>query len=138
MKDSILLVREFKSPRHKVWKALTDSDALARWLMPNTFSHQLGAEFTFTTKPGPGFDGIVKCRVLAIEEESLLRYTWVGGGIDTVVEWTLEEIPGGTRLTLNHSGFKGFKASLIKRILGSGWKSMLSGAKFNGLLQELS
>lgn len=137
MKDSIILSREFHFPPHKVWEALTDSQALERWLMPNTFALRPGAEFTFRSSPAPGFDGVVKCRILEYEVERFLRYTWEGGGLNTVVEWRLEETESGTRLTLTHSGFRGLKASLIKRILGSGWRSMLLGDKFNDLLKVL-
>ncbi len=35
------------------------------------------------------------------------RYSWVGGGVDTVVTWTLAPTPGGgTRLRLEQSGFR--------------------------------
>jgi uncharacterized protein YndB with AHSA1/START domain len=33
----------------QVWKALTDPDLLARWLMPNDFQLVVGHHFTFKT-----------------------------------------------------------------------------------------
>lgn len=137
MRDAILLEREFDAAPEQVWRALTDSDLLAQWLMPNTFRLEEGAEFTFTTNPAPGFDGVVRCRVIGFEEHRSLTYSWRGGGVDTVVEWTLEPVGAGTRLRLCHRGFRGLKGSLIRRILGGGWKSMLSGEAFARLVKEL-
>ncbi len=52
-------------PAEQVWRALTDPDLLARWLMPNDFKPVVGHLFTFRTEPVPqhGFDGIVHCQV---------------------------------------------------------------------------
>jgi uncharacterized protein YndB with AHSA1/START domain len=49
----------YPHPIDQVWAALTSSAALAAWLMPNDFQPEVGHTFTFTTKPAPGFDGIV-------------------------------------------------------------------------------
>ena len=106
-----------------VWRALTDSVELSEWLMPNDFQPVVGHRFKFTTEPRPGFDGIVQCEVKAVQPERRLTYTWVGGGIDTVVDWTLAPHGTGTSITLVHSGFAGVRGFLVSRILGSGWKS---------------
>src|SRR5262249_37620569 len=53
-------------PPARVWRALTDPDLLARWLMPNDFRPAAGHRFTFRTDPRPGFDGIVHCEVLTL------------------------------------------------------------------------
>jgi uncharacterized protein YndB with AHSA1/START domain len=50
----------YPHPIDQVWAALTSSAALAAWLMPNDFQPEVGRTFTFTTKPAPGFDGIVR------------------------------------------------------------------------------
>ncbi|MEQ4718480.1 SRPBCC domain-containing protein [Nonomuraea sp. B19D2] len=43
-----------------MWRALTEPELVARWLMPNDFKPQVGHRFTFTTEPKPqvGFDRI--------------------------------------------------------------------------------
>src|SRR5690606_4844413 len=87
-----------------VWRALTDPQELSEWLMPNDFRPVVGHRFTFVTAPRPDFDGIVRCEVKAVQPESLLSYSWVGGGIDTIVEWRLAAHGSGTALTLIHSG----------------------------------
>ena len=74
-------------PPARVWRVLTDPDLLASWLMPNDLRAEVGHRFTFPTDPlpGQGFDGIVHCQVLALEQPRLLRISWVAGGIDTTV-----------------------------------------------------
>jgi uncharacterized protein YndB with AHSA1/START domain len=93
--------------------------------MSNDFRPELGHRFTFRTDPAPGFDGVVHCEVLAIETERYLEIRWRGGPLDTVVRFTLEPEGAGTRLTLEHAGFKGLRGRIISRILKSGWGKML-------------
>jgi uncharacterized protein YndB with AHSA1/START domain len=93
--------------------------------MPNDFEPVVGHRFEMRTKPAPGFDGIVRCEVTVVEPPQRLAYTWRGGGIETLVTFTLEPVAGGTRLTLVHSGFTGVKGWLISRLLGSGWRSKI-------------
>lgn len=88
-------------PVEAVWDALTISDRLAGWLMPNDFALQVGHRFTLDT----GNWGITECEVLEIEHERLLRYSWRNGPLDTEVIWRLEPEGHGTRLFLEHRGF---------------------------------
>ena len=57
----------YPHPVDRVWEALTSSEALAAWLMPNDFKPAVGHRFTFRTKPAPGFDGVVRCEVLELD-----------------------------------------------------------------------
>jgi uncharacterized protein YndB with AHSA1/START domain len=125
-------------PPGRVWRALTDPERLARWLMPNDFVPAIGHRFTFRTDPVPGtdFDGVVTCVVLALEPERRLRIGWAGGpGIDTTVTWTLVPEGRGTRLLLDHEGFDpdDERQQLALRIMGGGWRSHVLRA----LLKEL-
>lgn len=130
----IRIVKELAFPREDVWQQLTDSELLAQWLMPNDFEPIVGHEFTFQTDPAPGFDGIVRCRVLELDEPSLLAYTWAGGNLDTVVTFRLKAIDFGTRLTLEHDGFTG-KSLIARVILGFGWKKLV-GKKLLSALEN--
>jgi uncharacterized protein YndB with AHSA1/START domain len=121
MRD-IVIRRTYPYPRLMVWEAITDREQLAAWLMPNDFKPLLGHEFTFRTDPAPGFDGIVKSRVLAIEPPSHLKISWKGGPLDTIVAFHLEETAEGTALTLRHTGFRGVSNLVPRFILGLGWK----------------
>ncbi|GGO71461.1 SRPBCC family protein [Nonomuraea cavernae] len=115
-------------PPAKVWRALTDSGLLTRWLMPNDFRPEVGHRFTFTTQPKKqvGFDGIVHCQVLELEPEKLLRISWSDGkSADWTVTWRLEPEGRGTRLFLDHEGFDPDDElqQLSRRIMGGGWRS---------------
>jgi uncharacterized protein YndB with AHSA1/START domain len=118
-------VELYPYPPERVWRALTSSEAIADWLMPNNFQPVIGHRFEMRTKPAPGFDGIVRCEVTIVEPPRCLAYKWTGGGIDTIVTYTLQPMNEGTQLTLVHSGFRGLKGWMISRILGSGWRSRI-------------
>jgi uncharacterized protein YndB with AHSA1/START domain len=107
MTTSILREVFYPHAPERVWRALTDPNALARWLMPNDFQPRLGHRFTFRTRPvPPHFDGVVRCQVTELDPPWLLAYTWSGGpGVETVVSFRLAGEGGGTRLSFEQSGF---------------------------------
>jgi uncharacterized protein YndB with AHSA1/START domain len=114
-------------PPARVWRALTTSDMIAKWLMPNDFQPVVGHRFTFTTQaiPAADFDGVVNCEVLAIEPEELLRISWAGGTLDTTVTWRLVPEGRGTRLFLEHEGFDPDDETdqFARKSMGGGWRS---------------
>ena len=129
MSRQILLEQHYSHDPAQVWNALTDPDAMADWLMPSEgFAARVGTKFRFRTKPQPGWDGIVNCEVLHVDEPRRLAYSWVGTKQTngTIVTWTLEPTEGGTLLRLEHSGFQGISGYLMRLMLGSGWKKMLA------------
>ena len=135
--DSIAFEFDLDHEPEKVWRALTDPVLLAEWLLP-VFDLKLepGAAFAFKTQPHPGWDGTVNCRLLEIEAQSKLSYTWVVGDsvLDTVVTFTLTPTASGTRLSLVQSGFKPDQ----KQNFGGaryGWKLM--GGKLVDLLARI-
>lgn len=104
--ETISFEFDLDHPPAKVWRALTDPGLLAEWLLPVAkLDLKPGAEFTFRAQPQPGWDGVVDCRLLEIEAERKLSYTWAVGDMDTVVTFTLTPTASGTRLSLVHSGF---------------------------------
>lgn len=120
----------FPHPVEKVWECLTNPELVSQWLMKNDFKPIVGHKFNFHTKPIPkmSFDGIVYCEVLEIVPGQKLVYTWKGGpkpgviGLDTVLTWTLSREGEGTRVVLEHSGFKGFKNLIASVFMEAGWK----------------
>lgn len=91
----------------RVWAALTDPQALARWLLPNDFVPRLGRLFTLrAAAPGDGPHEI-HCQVVTLEAPHRLAFTWQDDSrrLPTLVSFTLEALPVGTRLRLEHSGF---------------------------------
>ena len=136
--ESILFEFDLRHAPDKVWRALTDPELLAEWLLP-VFDLTLepGAAFTFKTQPYPGWDGTVNCRFVEIEAQRKLSYTWVVGDmeLDTVVTFTLTPTASGTHLSLVQSGFK---PSQKQNFGGAryGWKMM--GGKLVDLLARLA
>jgi len=130
MSETVVLDVEMKSPIERVWHALTDSATLSEWMLfqSNDFKPVVGHAFQF--RESPGWDGVVDCEVLAVEEPHRLSYSWASGGEGdlphaTVVTWTLTEAEGGvTRLHLEQSGFR---SEATQELGGAryGWMSML-------------
>jgi uncharacterized protein YndB with AHSA1/START domain len=107
---SVVIERVFPHAPAKVWRALTDGDLMARWLMPNDFRPEVGHRFTFRGQPAGRWDGIVDCEVLEIEPLKRLVIRWsVGAGapgqLVTTIVYTLASEGDGARLRLVQSGF---------------------------------
>jgi uncharacterized protein YndB with AHSA1/START domain len=125
----------------KVWRALTESDLLARWLMPNDFRAEVGHRFQFRAPPMQNWDGIVRCEVLEVDPPRQLSYSWVGGSkeagtyLDSTVIWTLTPEGGGTRLRLEHAGFLPTNQFAFEG-MGKGWSGHIR-QRLEALLAEL-
>jgi uncharacterized protein YndB with AHSA1/START domain len=136
--DSISFEFDLPHPPEKVWRALTEPKLLAQWLLPvlgGKLELVSGAAFTFKTDPHPGWDGTVNCRLVEIEPQHKLSYSWCVPFLDTVVTFSLTPTASGTRLTLVQSGFKPEQ----KQNFGGaryGWRMM--GGKLEELLSTLA
>jgi uncharacterized protein YndB with AHSA1/START domain len=107
-KKSVIRELRFSQSRDEVWQALANREALADWMYPNDFAPRIGHRFTFQVPPKPEvkFEGLtVHCEVLRCDPPQELAFTWVAGGIDTVVSYRLEADGGGTKVYFEHSGF---------------------------------
>jgi len=91
--DTIITECDLEDRPGKVWRALTEPDLVASWLVPED----------------------VDCQVMEAEPERLLRCSWrsrsdecdgLGDRLDTVVTFELSETErGGTHLRIVHEGF---------------------------------
>ncbi len=135
MNRSIMLEEIYPHPPEKVWKAITNPKALSAWLMETDFQPYVGHQFTFRTASSIGFDGVVHCEVLLVDEPKKLAYTWQGGPMKkpTVVTWTLTPVAEGTKVKLEHTGFEGLAGIAVSFLLGSGWKRLCRKALHNYL-----
>ena len=121
----------FPQPREQVWRALTDSTALAEWMFPNDFVPRVGHHFAFQVPPNPkmNFDGlVVRCEVLECEPPSRLAFSWSAGGlVDTRVSFRLEPDGVGTHVLFEHSGFDVSQPWVEQALRGAefGWAKML-------------
>jgi len=132
MFDCVRLERVYPYGAEQVWVALTDRHALAEWLMPNDFEPRVGHKFTFQVDPMPGCVAETRCEVLEVQAPRRLVYSWLPvfkGGVlpakPSVVTWTLAEVAGATRLTLEHSGLEGVFPWWQRFMLRFGWGTMV-------------
>ena len=98
---SVIVEREVPFPPEKIWRALTQPHLIAEWLMKNDFKPVVAHNFNFRADWGA-----VDCRVLAVEPNKTLSYTWAAHGLDSVVTWTLTPTSTGTHLRMEQSGFR--------------------------------
>ncbi len=105
-----------RAPRSRVWRAIADSKEFGAW-----FGVKLEGAFA----PGervsgritiPGYEHVVmEITIERVDPERLFSYRWhpyaIDPGVDysgeptTLVEFRLEEVTGGTKLTVIESGF---------------------------------
>ncbi len=106
-----------RAPRSRVWRAISRSEEFGVWfrvaLPPGAFSPGARVKGNITY---PGYEHLVMdLTVERMEPERLFSYRWHPAAVDpgadysaeptTLVEFRLEEIPGGTELTVVESGF---------------------------------
>ena len=98
---SVVVEREIPHPPEKIWRALTQPHLIEEWLMNNDFTPVVGHRFDFRADWGS-----VECRVLAVEPNQTLSYTWGAYGLASVVTWTLTPTSAGTHLRMEQTGFR--------------------------------
>ena len=102
---TVVIERAFPHAPEKVWRALTESQLVAQWLMKNDFEPVVGRKFQLRSDPVPNWDGVIECEVLVVEPAKRLSYTWSTMGMASEVLFTLTAADGGTRVRMEHSGF---------------------------------
>lgn len=130
-----------KAARSRVWEAIADADQFGTWF---------GARFEGEFAPGrrvparivdpPEYSHLEWDIIIErVEPERLLSFRWHPGGADedvdyeseprTLVEFILEDVPGGTQLTVIESGFEGIPLDRRARAFESnaeGWEIQVS------------
>jgi uncharacterized protein YndB with AHSA1/START domain len=122
---SVVIERDMPCPPEKLWRALTTGALIEEWLMANDFEPTVGRKFTLRSQPVQGWDGIIDCKVLAVEPPQRLAYTWASMGMETVVTLTISPAPAGARLRVEQSGFP---AEGARYLMGAqqGWNHFLN------------
>jgi uncharacterized protein YndB with AHSA1/START domain len=125
MKLNVLLVEDFPHPVERVWRALTDPEALTVWLMENDFEPRVGKRFNLR---GRQHKDRIECEVLELDRPNRMLWSWLHeeGYPPTRVEFRLDAIEGGTRLTLSHTGEID---PLIGASLREGWPGKLANLR---------
>ncbi len=116
----------FDKPIDRVWRAITDRRGLKTWLLDTNFVAELGREFEMWCTNDDGGVDTYNCRVLELQPPAKMVWSWVLAGREaegeTLVEFKLEEVEGGTRLTLSHSGDR---EPRVIDMFKSGWPAKL-------------
>jgi uncharacterized protein YndB with AHSA1/START domain len=129
--DRIERTVELAHPPAKVWAALTTAEGLGAWF---------GKEAKIDLRPGGSawmsWDGghTADMRVERVEEPTVFGYTWHVYGLPdddprrTYVEFTLEPVSSGTRLTVTETGFAQLPEDAYRKAFDGnteGWASEL-------------
>jgi uncharacterized protein YndB with AHSA1/START domain len=129
--DQIVRTVEIAHPPAKVWAALTTADGLGSWFGHTaTIDLRPGGAAHMTWTSGDKAD----MRVERVEEPTVFGFTWGISGLPdddprrTYVEFTLEPVGAGTRLTVVESGFAQLPQDTHRKAFEGntgGWKSEL-------------
>jgi len=105
-----------RAPRSRVWRAISNASEFGSWFgvkLEGAFAPGACVRGRITS---PGYDHLtLEITIERVEPERLLSYRWHPYAIDpavdysaeptTLVEFMLEEVTGGTELTVVESGF---------------------------------
>lgn len=114
--DRIEKSLELRAPVARVWRALTDYREFGAWFRVALDGPFTAGEDAHGKMTVPGYENLTFHAVVqAIDPESYFAFTWHPYAVDpaadysketpTLVEFRLEAIPSGTRLTVTESGF---------------------------------
>jgi uncharacterized protein YndB with AHSA1/START domain len=116
MSDRIEKVVDLKAPVARVWRALTDHQEFGAWFRVRLDGPFVPGQASRGNITYPGYEHLRwEAVVQAMEPERRFSFTWHPYAVDpkadysqepsTLVEFTLEPIPTGTRLRIVESGF---------------------------------
>jgi uncharacterized protein YndB with AHSA1/START domain len=118
---TVVIEREMPHPAEKIWRALTEGPLMEEWLMKNDFQPVVDHRFQLRADWGA-----VDCRVLAIEPNKTLAYTWAAYGLESVVTWTLTPTGTGTHVRMEQAGFRADQEQAYQGAT-YGWQNFLNG-----------
>jgi len=139
IQDSIEKEIVVRAPKERVYAALTTPEQFVKWF-------SIGVEGTFETGERPIVDfgeyGKFKIYVVAANPHDYFAYRCVPGSVycpqgflgdvlaepNTLVEFTLETVEGGTKVHLKESGIASLPVEVIEKTLqgnDAGWNFML-------------
>jgi uncharacterized protein YndB with AHSA1/START domain len=128
-----------KAPISRVWRALTDYREFGEWFRVKLDGPFVAGEVSRGHITYPGYEHIRwEARVVRMEPETLFSFTWHPYAVDpaadysgetpTLVEFRLQEIPGGTLLRVVESGFDKIPAGRRMeafRMNDGGWEEQI-------------
>ena len=125
VQDTIEKTQWYPHAIDKVWKAITETDQVSKWLAPTNFKAEVGSKYELHSEEA-------KCNVVAGEVKVATPYTliysWVALNhkeVETEVKWNLTEENNGTTISMVHSGILKYEKQAAEAMFGSfsgGWK----------------
>jgi uncharacterized protein YndB with AHSA1/START domain len=105
-----------RAPKSRVWRALANADEFGKWFRVALKSGFAVGQTVTGRVTYPGYEHLTfRVDVERMETERSMAFRWHPAAIDpktdyskepgTLVEFTLEEVPEGTMLTVVESGF---------------------------------
>lgn len=94
--------------------------------MKNNFNPCVGHRFNLRKSPQPDLNIVIDCRVVAVEPNKTLSYTWAAYGLESVVTWTLTPTSTGTLLRMEQSGFRRDQRQAYQGAK-AGWRQSFAG-----------
>jgi uncharacterized protein YndB with AHSA1/START domain len=126
---------DVKAPIERVWRALTDHDEFGEWFGVKLEGPFVAGETARGRITYPGYEHVVlQAEIQKLEAPHYFSFTWHPYAVDpavdyskeepTLVEFRLESISTGTRLTVTESGFDALPPDRkpdVLRLNDSGW-----------------
>jgi uncharacterized protein YndB with AHSA1/START domain len=124
VQDTIVRSIDVPVGRQRAWDAITSPDQIAKWFADSTtLKLEEGSPFVFQWNDY----GERRGKVESVEPPSRFAYRWIPTDEtdqsipfdevpSTLVEYTLEETPDGTRVTVTESGFSLLPAAVREQI----------------------
>ncbi len=124
--DVITRVATYPKPIERVWAALTEPQNLSRWMSATVSPYTLtpGEVMTMTWENETN-----RVVIETVDPPHTFAWRWIPGMLEdptlpleeqaplTTVTFTLESVPGGTRLTMNETGFAAFDDERYAKVL---------------------
>ena len=139
MPDRIEKQIDLKAPVSRVWRAITDYREFGEWFRVKLDGPFAAGQIARGSILEPGYEHVPWiATVKEIQPERLFSFTWhpyaIEPGVDysneppTLVEFRLEPIATGTRLTITESGFENIpehRRNEALRMNAGGWAQQL-------------
>lgn len=113
------------APIEKVWEAISTSEGISSWWMPNSFEPVVGQKFIVHA----GDFGDAPCTVTEIEPMTRVGFDWSN---DWHLSFEVKKYNTITEFTLVHSGWDvekvtpfGHPHAMVREIMDSGWEKIV-------------
>ncbi len=128
MNDSIKKEVILQSDITKVWSAISQQEEISKWFLKADFKAEKDYAYTFSSS-GNECEPIIG--VVKSADPYVLIYTWIvtGTEVETTVQWQLETIAEGTKLTLEHTGISNYASATAIEMFESfngGWDNCIN------------